>query len=690
MRRWAIAVLALLASAPLLADAPHPFSIHDLVMLDRPSDPQLSPDGRFVAYELRETGYAANKGVTSLWLVPTATGAAATAAPRRLTAAGVTSVDPRWRADGRSLYFLSGRSGSSQVWKLDLDGGEAQQVTHSPLDIESFRLSPDGRHLVASMQVFLDCATLACTRERLDARAAQKDSGELFDHLFVRHWDTWSDGRRSQLFAYTLDVAGMAAENPLWVTRGIDGDVPSKPEGDEGEYAFTPDSRALIFSAALADGEAWQRHFDLYRVALDGGSMPLDLTADNQAWETSPAVSPDGKTLAYLGTRHPGRESDRFGVMLLDLASGKRRELLPDWPLSADGLEWSTDGRTLYTSATDAGQKRLFAIEVPSARLTALTGEGTVKGFDVAGTRVVYGQDSLSGPVQLFQWQRGGQPIVLTHHNEARMAEVSLGAYEQFSFAGWNDDSVRGYLVKPVNFQAGKKYPVVLMIHGGPEVPLGNEFHYRWNPQTYAGAGFAVVLIDFHGTPGYGQAFTDAMLEHWGDRPLEDLQKGWKYVLGHYDFLDGTRACAIGASYGGFMIDWIAGNWNTPESGAWKCLVSHDGVFDTRMQYYSTEELWFEEAENGGTAFGAPQNYEQFNPVDHVADWKVPMLIVHNALDYRIPIAQGLGAFTALQRRGIPSEFLTFPDENHWVLKPQNSVQWHETVEAWLKRWTAP
>jgi len=278
---------------------------------------------------------------------------------------------------------------------------------------------------------------------------------------------------------------------------------------------------------------------------------------------------------------------------------------------------------------------------------------------------------------------------MLTHINDDKLAGISLASYEQFEFPGWNNETVHGYVMKPDGYEAGKKYPVAFIIHGGPEAAFGNLFHYRWNAQTYAGAGFAVVMIDFHGTPGYGQAFTDSIGGHWGDRPLEDLQKGWKYALGHYPFLDGANACALGASYGGFMIDWIAGNWSKPESGQWKCLVSHDGVFDTRMMYYSTEELWFEEYENQGAAFERPANYERFNPLDHVADWKVPMLVIQGGRDYRVPQEEGVGAFTALQRRGIPSEFLYFPDENHWVLKPQNSMQWNDTVMDWINRWTS-
>ncbi|HEY2346419.1 MAG TPA: S9 family peptidase, partial [Xanthomonadaceae bacterium] len=255
------------------------------------------------------------------------------------------------------------------------------------------------------------------------------------------------------------------------------------------------------------------------------------------------------------------------------------------------------------------------------------------------------------------------------------------GDYEFYTFKGADNATEQGYVVKPVGYEKGKRYPVAFLIHGGPQGSFTNEFHYRWNPQTYAGAGFAVVTVNFHGSTGYGQAFTDAISQHWGDRPLEDLQKGWNAALQKYAFLDGKNACALGASYGGYMIYWMAGNWNSP----WKCLVDHDGVFDNRMMGYSTEELWFSEHENGGTPWENPAGYEQFNPIVHVKDWRVPMLIVHSQLDLRIPVEQGIAAFTALQRKGIESKYLYFPNENHWVLHPQNSVQWHDTVAAWLK-----
>ena len=661
------------------------FTVQDLVMMDRVSDPRVSPDGRMVAYTVRETDLAANKGIKSVWLQDLGDSAAV---PRRLTTQGTNSHSARWTPDGKSLYFLSARPDSTQLWRLALAGGEAQQVTRLPLDVNAYQASPDGKRLALSLEVFPDCADLACTKKRLDERAAQKNTGQLYDKLFIRHWDTWADGRRNQLFVAELDAQGMVSAEPKLITKGIDGDVPSKPFGDETEFVFTPDGRQVIFSVRIAGKtESWSTNFDLYRVPVDGSAAPKNLTADNPAWDTGPVVSPDGRWLAYRAMKRPGFESDRFGIWLMDLKTGTKRELAASWDRSADGLDFSPDGATLYATAEDTGQKPLFAIDVKSGEVRRLTGAGTVSGFSVGKTGIVYALNTLVSPDQLFRTNLDGSKTVpLAQHNAERLAPIAFTDFEQFSFPGWNNETVHGYVHKPHGYRKGKKYPVAFLIHGGPQGSFGNDFHYRWNPQIYAGMGYAVIAIDFHGSTGYGQAFTDSISGDWGGKPLEDLQKGWKFALSKYDFLDGSRAAALGASYGGYMINWIAGNW----PGAFKCLVNHDGVFDSRMMSYSTEELWFDEWEQGGTQYEKPENYEKFNPVNHVAKWNTPMLVVHGGQDFRIPYEQGIAAFAALQRRGIESQFLYFPDENHWVQKPQNSVQWHRAVQDWLKRWIGP
>ncbi|HEV7163819.1 MAG TPA: S9 family peptidase [Gammaproteobacteria bacterium] len=676
---FAALALSLISLPVLAADGPHPFDAHDLVMMDRVSDPQLSPDGSAVAFAVRETDYAANKGVTSVWVLDLKQ---TDAAPVKLAEGN----SPRWSADGKSIYYLYSKSGSTQLWQTAAANGTPVQLSSYPLDINDFKLSPDGKHVLLSMDVFTDCTDLACSKARLDARAANKASGRLYTRLFIRHWDTWMDGRRSQLFMAAIGADGKLDASPVWLTHGMDADVPSKPEGDDSEYNFSPDGGTVYFDARIAGtSEAWSTNFDIYSVPADGSAAPKNLTAANKAWDGFPLVSPDGKTLYYLAMKTPGFEADRFGIMARDIASGQTREVDAHWDRSASQLQISADGNTLYTDTDDWGNHVLFTVDTKSGKVTKLTGDGTVTGFDLVGSRLIVAHQDFKHPTDLYLSDASGQGArQVTHFNAARLATIQFGDYQFFTFKGWHGDTVQGYVVKPVGYVAGKKYPVAFIIHGGPQGAWTDDFHYRWNPETYAGQGFAVVAINFHGSTGYGQAFTDAISQHWGDRPLEDLQKGWAAALKDNAFLDQDRACALGASYGGYMTYWIAGVWNKP----WKCLVDHDGVFDNRLMYYATEELWFAEHENGGTQYEHPADFEKFNPLDHVKDWRVPMLVVHSSHDYRIPETQGYSAFTALQRRSIPSELLTFPDESHFVQKPQNSVMWHETVNAWLKRWT--
>jgi dipeptidyl aminopeptidase/acylaminoacyl peptidase len=627
----------------------------------------------------------ANRGRTDLWLLDLgARGTAgATASPRRLTQHPAADSTPRWAPDGRGLYFLSSRGGSSQVWYLALAGGEAQQVTALPLDVGSFEVSPRGDRLAVSMEVFPDCADLQCTTDRKAAQGKQKASGQAYDRLFVRHWDTWKDGTLSQLFTVSLGADGKA-DAPVKVSGGVRGDVPSKPFGGDEDYAFSPDGSRIVFSARLADrSEPWSTNFDLYEVAVDGSGAPRNLTPDNPAWDAQPVFLGNGD-LAWLAMARPGFEADKYTVMLRGARDGKTRALTADWDRSVGHLGATFDRKRLLGTADDIGQVALFEIDPASGARTRLVGEGQVQAFAPAAEGVVLAWASLGSPPDLHLAARGKSPTRLTAVNAATLAGRDLAAFEQFSFAGAEGTTVYGYVMKPQGWTPGKKYPIAFIVHGGPQVSFANHWSWRWNPQVYAGAGYGVVFIDFHGSPGYGQKFTDSISQDWGGKPLVDLQKGLDAALAKHDWLDGSRACSLGASYGGFMQNWIAGNW----SDRFKCIVNHAGIFDQRTMYYTTEELWFTEWENGGPYYANPQVHEKFNPADHVTKWKTPMLVIHGALDYRVPYSQGLATFTALQRRGIESRFVFFPDENHWILKPANSLQWHAEVIGWLDKHT--
>jgi dipeptidyl aminopeptidase/acylaminoacyl peptidase len=675
---WLIAAVLAAPGSPARGDAPDaaPFTAQDLVLLRRVSDPQLSPDGRLVAYVQRETDLKSNKGHTSLWLLELAH----PGAPRRLTDVPANDSSPRWASDGRTLYFLSARSGSTQVWRLTLPAGEAQQVSSYPLDVGTLAVSPHGARLALSMAVFPDCPDLACTRARLDARAADKATGRLYDRLFVRHWDTWSDGTRSHLFTAPLGADGTAG-TPVDVSRSFDADIPGKPFGGDEDYAFSPDGRRLVFSARIAGrSEPWSTNFDLYEVPADGSASAVDITASNPAWDAQPVFLANGD-LAWLAQDRPGFESDRFHVMLRSAATGAVRSLTAGWDRSVGRLEAAPDGRHLLAAAEDLGQRALYSIDVRSGRPVRLVARGEVSDFSAARGTVVYALQGVDGPADLYAIAvGGGKARRLTEVNRDLLAARRLSDSEQFTFKGWNDETVYGYVVKPYGFARDRRFPVAFVVHGGPQGSFQNSWSYRWNLQTFAGHGYGVVTIDFHGSTGYGQAFTDSISGDWGGKPLVDLQKGLAAALERYPWLDGTRVCALGASYGAFMMNWIEGSW--PDR--FRCIVSHDGVFDQRMMYYATDELWFPEWEMGGPQYQNPAGYERFNPLDHVAKWRTPMLVIHGEHDFRIPLSQGLGAFTALQRRGIESRLLVFPDENHWVLKPADSLEWYRTVFEWL------
>lgn len=651
-----------------------PFTVRDMLAMERISDPQVSPDGRQVVFVLRSTDLEANRGRTDLWIVGTDGEGL-----RRLTSHEEGDSNPRWAPDGRSLYFLSSRSGSSQVWQLELAGGEPRQVTDLPLDVGNLIVSPDGKRLAFSLAVFPDCANLECTAERVE-KAEGPPSGQVYDEMFVRHWDTWEDGRNNHVFVYDL-----AEKTATDVMAGMVADCPSKPFGGGEELAFTPDGSGIVFSARDGGaGEPWSTNFDLYLAAADGSAAPRNLTENNKAWDTQPVFSPDGSKLAYLAMRTPGYESDRFRIVVRDWPEGTTRVLTEAWDRSPGGLAFSADGGTLYSAATDLGNVSLFAVDAGDGEVRRLLAEGHVGSPRPAGERILFALDHFRSPAELYTMRAdGGDRRQITRINAARLEGTSFGEPEPFTFEGADGDTVHGWLIRPVGFDPQQKYPVALLIHGGPQGSYGNDFHYRWNRQTYAAAGYAMVTIDFHGSTGYGQEFTDSIREDWGGKPLVDLQKGLEAVLADNPWMDGERVCALGASYGGFMINWIAGQW--PDR--FRCLVNHDGVFDQRSMYFATEELWFPEHDFGGPYWKVPQSYERFNPARFVDRWQTPMLVIHGGLDHRVPLEQSLGAFTALQRRGVPSRFLYFPDENHWVLKPANTIQWHDTVLAWLDRW---
>ncbi len=689
----ALALSLSLAATPALAqDGPRPMTEQDLITLKRIGAPVASPDGQWVVFQQADTDGEDYKRSTGLWRVAVKGGT-----PQRIAdLPDANENSPAFSPDGKRLYFLSGKSGSDQVWFLDLADPAAAPVQASRFkaDVAGFKLSPDGKRILVWGDVARNCPTLGCDAAG-DTSQPGPGTGRLYRHGtgFVRHWDAWeTPGNYSRGFAFDLDPHGQiggpgtALDGPPGV---LTGDTPTKPMGGGEELAWAADSKSVFFTARQADaGEPLSTNLDVWHSMLDG-KAPHSPTRANLATDTMPTPSPDGKWLAWAAMERPGYESDRQVVWVMDLATHKKRALTGGWDRSVGSLVWTPDSGALIVTAQDVLDTPAFRVDLASGKVTrlALAPKGMTEGHignvtPLPNGALLYTRDTASSPAELWIAEKGKAPRQLSRANDAQLATLVPLRTERFNFKGAGGATVWGQIHTPAG--ATGKLPVLLFVHGGPQGSFNDAWSFRWNPRVFASQGYAVVSIDFHGSTGYGQAFTDSINRDWGGKPLEDLKLGLEAALATHPQLDGTRACALGASYGGYMMNWIQGQW--PDR--FKCLVNHNGVFDSRGMAYGTEELWFNEWEHGGRPYyETPEEYEKWNPANHVARWQTPMLIVIGQKDYRIPYVQGLGAFTALQRKGVEAELLVFPDENHWVLKPKNSLQWHRTVFAWLGRW---
>lgn len=665
----------LLAPATRAAGETHPFSVHDMVMMERVGSPRPSPDGRWIAFTRRTYDWDADATATNLWLV-----SIDGKQLRRLTTAKAHDLGPVWSRDGNTIAFLSTRSGSTQIWNINPAGGEAIQLSHFPVDVDNLKREPDGTRYAFTAEVYPDCDDLQCTAQRDQEKADNPVSALVYTGALFRHWDTWEDGKRSHIFVWNPD--GEAP--PVDVMKGADADSPSKPFGGAEEFDWSPDGKEIAFTAKMVDTPAWSTDLDIYLAAADGSGYRC-ITEKNEAVDTQPLYSPDGAAIAYLAMERPGYESDRLRVVLHDRKSGANHVLTDQWDRSVGFLAWSPDVQTLFVTADDTGRNKIFSVSISDGRVTEIVGDHTNSSVTVTrDRRLVFLQDSLTLPAEIFTALFDGAGLrQITHANAERLASAEMSSPEEFWFEGAGGDKVHGWLLRPVGFRKGRKYPVAYLIHGGPQGSYTDHFHYRWNPQAYAGAGYVTVAVNFHGSTGYGQAFTDSIRRDWGGKPYQDLMLGLDYLIANYDYVDGKRMCALGASFGGYMINWIEG-----QTDRFACLVNHDGEFDVRASYYATEELWFPEWEFGGPPWKQAELFTRWSPAEHVANWKTPMLVIHGGRDYRLPETEGFATFNALQRLGVPSKLVYFPDENHWVLSSRNSVFWHDTVIDWLDQWT--
>jgi dipeptidyl aminopeptidase/acylaminoacyl peptidase len=678
-----------------------PMSARDLVTLPRLGAPAVNGDATLAVYTVTVTDpESLARSPTHFVLDLTRPGAASAA-----LALPIRASDPAFGADGQ-LYFLSGEhpdpaaAKRTRLWRVTVaaDGSTgAPQVVAEPAHaaIAGFELAPNGAALALWGEVPRDCPTFGCP----DARPAQlpgPGTGRLYDGAggFVRHWDRWATpGTPNRIFTFPL-VDGRAVGEGVPAdgtdpAAGLVADAPTMPFGGAEEIAFSPDGARLYFTARLSDGaEPGSTNLDIYAADL-AGAAPRLLTGDNAATDTTPVPSPDGRWLAWLAMDRATYESDRLSVRLMDLATGAVRNLTEATDLSFASLAWTADSKSLIATAQKVLDTPASRIDIATGAVTELNlmagNEAHIANLvPLPGGGALFTRDSLGAPAELYRSDAMGQARPLTDVATTRMGTMANVVTRRFSFAGAGGDTVWGQITRLAD-QTGP-IPAILYIHGGPQGSFNDAWSNRWNPRVVASQGYAVISVDFHGSTGYGQAFTDAIRSDWGGKPLEDLQKGLAAALALDHQIDGTRACAMGASYGGYMVNWIAGQW--PDR--FDCLVQHDGIFDTRSFYYATEELWFPRWDFGGSYEEAKATYERWNPANHVGKWQTPMLVVTGELDFRVPYTQGLQSFTALQERGIPSQLLVFPDENHWVLGAKNSLQWHDTVFAWLSRWLTP
>lgn len=656
---------------PVQNAAARPIVFDDFIRIKRVTDLQLSPDGTTIAFVVTVMDKAANRGAGDIWLVPTRGGE-----PRRLTSSPAADMNPRWSPDGRTIAFISARSGSPQVWKIDPNGGEAVQLTRISTGASGVVWSPKGTHLAFVSSVFPDCPDDESNRKRMEEIEASKVKGRLFDHLLIRHWNAWSDGTRSHLFVVPA-TGGTAVD----VTPG-DFDVPPIALGGDQDYAFSPDGSEIAF-VRNTDPEFLSglgTNNDIFLTGSSGGAAKKLTT--NKANDHSPRYSPDGRFLAYLAMARPGFEADKLSLILLDRKAGTAANLTESLDCSVGGFLWAPEGAALYLDAEEKGRTAVFRLTLATKKIEKVLDGHSLSSLALSpdGRTLYFLKQAINRPNDVWSFDIKMKTLVqVTKVNADLLAGLDMNPAEEFWFEGAAGDKVHGFLLKPPAFDPAKKYPLLMLIHGGPQGSFGDNFHYRWNAEMFAAAGYVTAMVNFHGSTGYGQAFTDSIRGDWGGKPYQDIIKAVGYLHGAFPFIDKDRLGAAGASYGGYMIDWIEG-----QTAIFDCLVSHDGVFDLRSMYGATEELWFPEWEYHGTPWTSPEQYTKWSPSMYVKNFKTPCLVIHSANDFRVPLEQGLQLFTSLQRMGVPSKLLYFPDEDHFISKPQNAELWWKTIHEWL------
>jgi len=744
MRRLLLSFLSVIAViACVSAQATHPFTFEDMMKLKRVGDPQVSPDGKWVIFSVVDVDLAANTKTPHVWIVPLDhVGTAAPGRPAEQSSAGSPSERiliadqdadrPRWAPDGKRFAFLSTKEGGSQVWIADFDGGAGtvtgvRRLTSIATEAGGEVWSPDGNHILFTSDVYPECDGEAAQEQQCNARKLKeaeqsKVKAQIFTHLLYRHWNAYREGKRSHIFVMraatpkiTQSYNGPAIiQYPLDLTPG-DYESPVFSLGGQDDYAFSPDGEEVCYASNHDKNPAASTNNDLWIVPVTGGPAK-NITADNPASDSSPLYSPDGRYIAYRAQQRPGYESDRFRLMLYDRNRGEKKNLSEGFDEWVGTFTWAPDSQKIYLSGGERGDAPLFRVALNGSVIVRVM-QGTYDDFNFAssGNTLLFTQNSIAFPTRIEAVDLTGVeeivakmlakrpknaegglgditdvlPQVLADPNGKLLSDIQMTKPESFWFTGAHNDKVEGFLVKPPNFDASKKYPVKFLVHGGPQGAWGDDWSFRWNPELFASptsatpGGYVVIMINFHGSTGYGQKFIDAINGDWGGAPFEDLMKGLDYAEQTYPFIDKNRECALGASYGGYMANWLLGH-----TDRFKCIVSHDGMFNAESAWGTTEELWFNDWEFKGTPYDNRESYVKWSPHQYAKNFKTPTLVIHGQRDYRLDVSEGLQLFTTLQMLGVPSKMLYFPDEGHWVLKPQNSRLWYKTVNDWVDQWT--
>jgi dipeptidyl aminopeptidase/acylaminoacyl peptidase len=678
-----VAALALTLAAPA-AFAARPMSLQDVLTAVRVGDPQVSPDGRQVAFVRTTTDLTLGKRNADVWIVP----ADGSAPPRPLTRSEKTDNAPRFSPDGRTLAFVSARSGAPQVYLLDLSGGEPRKLTDLPAGVQDpLVFSPDGKKLAFVSDVFPDCADEACNRKRREEEERNPVKVHHLTRLMYRHWDEWRENLRHHIFVADVETGAATDVTP--------GDFDSPPSHyEDGGIAFSPDGKEIAFVSNRDgnDKEAYTTNKDVFLVPALGGAA-VKLTVANAAADFDPVFTPDGASILVRAQRRPTFEGDRFFLDLYDRGTRAKKTLFENPDLSVDEFVLSKDGKTVYFTAEREGRRDLFEVSLSGGTPREIRRGGNIGALKAGQGVLVFTENTLTAPSEIFLLpleEKAGSPAAkslqakaLTDENRSWRKEVSFSQPETLSTTGAAGARVQYWLIKPPAFDPAKKYPVVFLIHGGPQGSWEDGWSARWNPSLWAAQGWVVVCPNPRGSTGFGQKFVDEISGDWGGKVMVDLNAVFDAVV-KMRFVDASRQGIAGASYGGYAVDWILGH-----TDRFKAAVTHDGVFNLDSMTTVTEELWFPDWEFGGAPWSAKakEQFAKWSPHLFADRIRTPTLVITNELDFRVPVDQGLQLFTALRRQGVPSEALVFPDEGHWVLKPLNSKRWHEAVFSWMKKY---